>query len=1420
MSEKSQSPDMLFEVSWEVCNKVGGIHTVIATKALTVSRRLGEGKYIVIGPDFARDGDHPEFEEDINLFRGWRSYLLSRGLRVRIGYWKIVGRPIAILIDFTCLLNKKNDVLTELWRDYGVESLTGRIDYVESILFGYGAGIAISSFVKHHCNVNDNVVAHFHEWMTASGGLYLRGHNPQIATVFSTHATVMGRCIAGNRLPLYNELHNFNADELAKQFNVVARHSVEKSAAHNYDAFATVSDITAGECEALLDRKVDIVTPNGFEDDIVWKGRKATEKRKIARQKMISVAEAMMGFQYKKEPLIIGTSGRYEFRNKGIDIFIESLKAMAANPALDREILVYITVPAGDKGARVDLKTNLENSIMPIDPAQSRNITHYIDNPQWDQTLSAINGAGFDRVDSKIKLVFVPAYLNSADGIFDLDYYELLMGMDLTVYASYYEPWGYTPLESAAFSVPTITTTLAGFGLWVDGVDNHDGVQVIKRDDYNDGEVINALSLAMLEYSKKSAAEVKRICKSASDLAATALWSNLFEKYEQAYSTAINNSLNRNGKAKSSVLLDSGDDFVGLTTRQTAMAIEQPNWTRLMIEKSLPERLHALEELSRNLWWCWNVDARKLFESIDPELWAKIGGNPIALLDNLSLQRVQELAKDKRFLAHMDTVYADFQEYMEEEPEADKPTVAYFSMEYGLHSSLKIYSGGLGILAGDYIKEASDRNVPMTAVGLLYRYGYFTQRLSGQGAQEASYELQNFQKLPLTPVRDAEGQWVTVSIALPGREAYARVWKCPVGRVSLYLLDTDFENNSDEDRSITYNLYGGDWENRLKQEMLLGLGGMRLLEALGIEKQVYHCNEGHAAFIGIERMRQLIQNNKLNFNQAIEVVRSSALFTTHTPVPAGHDAFPESMIRQYMPHFHTTLGISWEQFLHLGKFNMSDPNERFSMSVLACNLSQEVNGVSWLHGEVSKDLLGYMWPDYFKSELHINYVTNGVHFPTWVSASMRELYEKHFKDAFTGHTYDIPAWQKVHDIPDAELWETRMKLKSRLINHIRSRYDDPSKVHFDTPSQIVRIIEGLKPEVLTIGFARRFATYKRAHLLFTNLERLSAIVNNPERPVQFLFAGKAHPNDKPGQDLIKRIVEVSMMPEFSGKILFVQNYDMDLAKHMVQGVDVWLNTPTRPLEASGTSGEKCVMNGVLQFSVLDGWWVEGYREDAGWMLPMERSFADQRFQDELDAEKIYTTIEEQIAPLYYSRFKNNMPVEWLKYVKNCIADVASNFTTNRMLIDYEERFYNQLAERNDKIRSDKFAMAKDIADWKKRVNEAWPNIKILDVRRARNHSEAIYVGNKYHFEVTLDLVNLTKDDIAVELLAATQIESGQRANIVDTMQLKPTTAEGSIVTYTLDFMPTQTGVYDVALRIYPKSELLPHRMDMPLVKWA
>ncbi len=1411
------TPDYLFEVSWEVCNKVGGIHTVIATKALTMTEKLGD-KYILLGPDVYREGVNPEFEEDANLLKLWRQTLYNEGIRVRIGRWKVKGNPIAVLVDFSSMLPQKDEILKVLWETYRVDSISGQWDYIEPVLFGYAAGQVIESYMDTFCASSDKVVAHFHEWMTSSGGLYLRKHSPYIATCFTTHATVMGRCIAGNGLPLYGDLERFNADDKARQFNVVAKHSLEKIAAAYHDVFLTVSDITARECRYLLGREVDMVTPNGFEDDFVWKGGEFETKRKEARHAMIGVAEACLGVKFDKEPLIVGTSGRYEFKNKGLDVFVESLKKVAAADKLGRDVLAYITVPAGNNGPRKDLQAHLADSSKPVDDGVFKYSTHYLADQNWDPIVRAMNGSALLADDSKVKVIFVPSYLNGNDGIFDKHYYELLVGMDVTVFASYYEPWGYTPLESVAFSVPTITTSLAGFGKWVKSLgENVKGVKVVERNDYNDAEVIAEIAAEIVRMTGEKPAEIEAERNGAAEVSRRALWEHFIEYYNKAYSLALENAVARTNKA----MFDDGGAYneqINFVRQQ--LVSEKPTWTRLMIEKTLPERLHPLEILSRNLWWSWTLGARALFEYIDNDLWNDCDRNPISFLDKLSYSRYKELEHDDKFLGMMDDVYGQFRTYMSEKPDPKSPKIAYFSMEYGLHSSLKIYSGGLGILAGDYLKEASDKNVPMVAVGLLYRYGYFTQRLSSQGAQEATYEAQNFYKLPISPVRDEAGNWVSVQIALPGRMLTARVWKCEVGRTDLYLLDTDHDLNLDEDRSITHYLYGGDWENRLKQEILLGIGGIRALRQMGIKQEVYHCNEGHAAFIGIERIRNMVSRRKLSFSEALEVVRSSSLFTTHTPVPAGHDAFPESMIRQYMSHYPDVLGITWEQFINLGKTNPYDANEKFSMSVLACNLSQEVNGVSWLHGEVSKDILGNMWPGYFKDELHISYVTNGVHFPTWTASNLRRLYARYFPEGFSGHTYNIPAWQKVRDIDDKELWEERMFLKRRLIDHIRKRFSDPKQVRIDSPRQMVRIVESLKPDVLTIGFARRFATYKRAYLLFTNLDRLSAIVNNKERPVQFVFAGKAHPNDKPGQDLIKRIVEVSTMPQFVGKILFLQNYDMELARKMVQGVDVWLNTPTRPLEASGTSGEKCVMNGVMQFSVLDGWWVEGYKKGAGWALPMERTYADQSFQDELDAEMIYTTIEEEIVPKYYNRGTDNIPYEWIHSVKSCIADIASNFTTNRMLGDYEERFYNKLRDRHRLMVAGDYTLAREIAAWKRKVSAVWDKVQVLDVKQINMGKEAIYVGNMYRYEVTVDIAGLRPEDIGVEMVMAKQIETGHGVKVISTSELSIERVDGSRILYSLDLTPERTGSYDVALRVFPKNPKLPHRMDFALVKWA
>ena len=843
-----------------------------------------------------------------------------------------------------------------------------------------------------------------------------------------------------------------------------------------------------------------------------------------------------------------------------------------------------------------------------------------------------------------------------------------------------------------------------------------------------------------------------------------------------------------------------------------------PSWQSVMVTRHLPEELRGLETLCKNLWWCWNDSAKALFKSIDAELWHKSGHNPMVILDKVTLKRYKQLATDAEFLGRLAAVMKEFDSYMELKNQRTEPSVAYFCMEYGLDTSLKIYSGGLGILAGDYLKETSDMNVNLVAVGLLYRYGYFTQRLTPQGNQVAGYDAQDFMKIPGEPVLDENGNWKTVQMSFPGRQLSARIWKVAVGRTDLYLLDTDFEANSPEDRSVTHQLYGGDWENRLKQEILLGIGGVRALRSLGLNPTVYHYNEGHAAFAGLERLREFMQDGHHAYGEAMELVRASSLYTTHTPVPAGHDAFAEDILGKYLGHYPRRFGLDWRQFMALGKLNPDDHDEKFSMSTLAASMSQNVNGVSMLHGKVSQDIFAPMYPGYLPEELYISYVTNGVHYPTWASKEWKALHARVFGDEFKTSHYDKSCFDGIYNISDQEIWGVRKILKTELIKSVRDRLSDPVVSAHYTPGQIVTIKENLRDDVLTIGFARRFATYKRATLLFRDLDRLDAIVNNPACPVQFIFAGKAHPADGAGQDLIKQIVEISKDPRFIGKIVFVPGYDITLAKRLVQGVDVWMNNPTRPLEASGTSGEKASMNGVMHFSVLDGWWVEGYQKDAGWALPLERTYDDQEYQNELDAATIYATIENEIAPDYYDVDKQSgLPVKWIGYIKNTIAKVASNFTTNRMLTDYCNQYYIPQAERYTKLAANDAAVAREIADWKQFMENEWNNMRIVSYTQP-SASYVLSQQNLLTGEVVIDMGRIKPEYIGVEMLFTSTDGKGKH-HIQEVAPFELVSFENGIATFRVNVLPERTGMYQVGTRIYPKNDLLPHRQDFPVVKW-
>ncbi len=1403
--------DFIFETSWEVCNKVGGIHTVISTKALNVINEVGDNNYILIGPDVWREEvTNPEFIPDDSMFIEWKSRATSEGLRVKTGRWNIAGKPIVILIDFTPYFGQQNEIFAGFWETYKLDSITGQWDYIEPALFGYAAGKTIESFSSFY-HEDHNVIAQFHEWMTGTGILYLKENAPWIATSFTTHATVLGRCIAGNNKPLYGKMKEYIPAQVAREYNIIAKQSLEKISATEADVFTTVSEITSRECSHFLGKDVDVITPNGFEDSFVPAKEVFKEKRNQAREKLFNVAEAVLGYPLAEDTVLIANSGRYEFRNKGVDIFIDSLGELNGNENASKDCVAFFLIPAYHMGPREDIM-NILTKREQVNTGD-KYLTHSLHYPSSDPVIQKIleNKLGNEQ-SSRVKVIFVPSYLNGDDGIFNIPYFDLLIGFDLTVFPSYYEPWGYTPLESLMFFIPTVTTSLSGFGLWVKHYFSSpgNGISVIERTDDNEKEVVEGIRSFISMFTGLNAAEVADARKKAHEISRIALWDSLARYYFDAYAMALENSKERRKEPREFA------KFVEAQGLKIHKPHQVPVWKDIYVQSDVPERLAALKDLANNLWWSWNIDAEMLFKRMDPSLWESVKHNPKLLLEKIDYKRLLVLEDDEDFVADLQDVYDAFVAYMNRPEDTSKPSVAYFSMEFGIHPCLKIYSGGLGVLAGDYLKEASDSNLNITGIGLLYRYGYFKQKLGPRGEQLAIYDAEDFSRLPVIPVKDSNDNHLIVSLVWPGRTVNIRVWEAMVGKVRLLLLDTDFDDNTLEDRTVTHHLYGGDNENRLRQELILGIGGIRALEALGMRPEIYHSNEGHSAFISLERLRILIHDNHLTFNQAIEVVRSSTQFTTHTPVPAGHDSFEEDMLRKYISHYASRLTISWEELMALGQCE-NDFDRKFNMSFLAARMSQEVNGVSKLHGDVSQRMFNKLWPGYLKEELFIGYVTNGVHYPTWTAPEWREVYKDLTGKKDFDQT-DRALWEKIYTVDDNKIYEIKKELKNRLFAHIRKRLHSDMMDKHVSPHTLLSISSHLDEKALTIGFARRFATYKRASLLFTDLERLERIVNNPDKPGQFIYAGKAHPNDGGGQELIKRIFEVSQMPQFTGKVLFLENYDIEMAKYLVQGVDIWMNTPTRPLEASGTSGEKAVMNGTLHFSVLDGWWVEGYRAFAGWALPKKRTFQNQDLQNDIDAETIYNMLEYEIIPAYYSYNEKGTPVEWISHMKNTMVKIAPEFTMKRMIDDYYDKYYHKLSERNKSLVANNFEKAREIAEWKQRMKEEWDNIEVVNYSFERADNDVYKSGHDYIAEIALDVKNIPKENVGVEFIITRMGKYGDY-EFVASEEFDLVSCKSGKCYYRASLVPERAGSFFYGIRIYPKHKDLPHKQDFYLLRW-
>lgn len=1410
------TPDFVFEVSWEVCNKVGGIHTVLSSKALTMDGIWGD-RYFLIGPDIWKgSGRHPEFIEDESMFNTLKNRLNARGIKIRTGRWNTAGNPTAILVDFTTLFPKKNEIFRDLWLKYKVDSISGEWDYTEPALFGYAAGAVIESFYQLHLTFSDKICAHFHEWMTGVGLLYLNEHVPQIGTVFTTHATVVGRAIAGSGRPLFSKSPAFSAESEAKNHNVIAKHSLEKTSAIFADCFTTVSDITATECGRFLNKKPDVVTSNGFDDFIVPDDFLFNEKRTIARKTLIKVASALLQEKIPDDAVFLLQSGRYEFRNKGIDVFIDALGMLAEKKELSRTVIAFLCIPAHSTGPRKDIIGYIEHGKLFDD--QGLVLTHHLHGGETDPVIQRMEQNGLNnRENNKVRVVFSPVYLDGRDGIYNLSYYDLLIGFDLSVFPSYYEPWGYTPMESMAFHIPTITSNLTGFGLSFRKAETGigQGIEIINRENGNDRDAATAIARTIQTFLEMSSAQVEKARNSAHQYAKFSLWKNAIQAYRKAYDMAL-------GKAEQrAALYEHDSSVIKIEICDEPLAFggtqSEPVWRKIFVQLQLPEKLKALETIAGNLWWTWHNEAVELFSEVDNELWLTARGNPIVMLNSLSAGRMKQLESDSAFIKKLGRILKSFQTYMQV-PVRPSPVVAYFCMEYGLHQGLSLYSGGLGILAGDYLKQSSDSCLGITGIGLLYRNGYFIQDISSQGEQQSLEDLQKFTALPLHPVFFNEDEWMKISIVFPGRTIFSKVWRLDVGRVSLYLLDTDIPENNPEDRLITAQLYGGDREHRLQQELLLGIGGIRLLKLLNISPDIFHFNEGHAAFAGIERLRLLITDKYLAFDEALEVVRASTVFTTHTQVPAGHDFFQEEQLRVYLSHHPDMFNISWQRLMELGMQSKYLQTEKFSMSILAIRLSSWINGVSKSHRDVTKQMFAPLWEGYTPEELQIGSVTNGVHWPTWTSPEWQALFAGKALDTNLPPGSGSYMLHVTEHLTDTEIWQTHLECKQQLIWQLQKRLGDlkKSSSSFYSGSNIHLPDQN----TMIITFARRMVGYKRPLLIFRNPDKLADILNNPQQPVVFLFSGKAHPKDIEGQRLIHKLLELSMRPEFSGKILFLPNYDMELASYLVKGSDVWLNTPQMNSEASGTSGMKAAMNGVLNFSISDGWWAEASQSETGWTITGALGNGDSDARADADSAQIYKLLNEEIIPAYFNRTADHLPQKWIAMMKKALTEIVPQFTSERMINEYLKDFYRPAFSHSLSINSDNFKTAKALAKWKNEVSEEWHKIRIVSRDIYDSANKPLPLGQELSPKITLDICNFKPEEIGVEIvLIKKRNHANDSVQIISNTELNPLSINAQIVTFGCQIKIQNSGVFEYGFRIYPKNPYLKNRQDLSLTKW-
>ncbi len=1405
------APYTLFEISWEVCNKVGGIHTVVSTKAKTLVEKLGDD-YIAIGPWLLSDQDRqPPFDPEPG-FESFTEACRALGVPVRVGRWRIPSRPRTILVEFSRLFERKDEVLARNWEKFKVDSLFGAWDYVEPVLFGTAAGIVIEKWWEEYVAPRQGkAVVQSHEWMCGSAMLYLREKVPAIGHVFTTHATMLGRSIASRGTYPTDGLGDRDPNELATEIGIRAKHSMEGVCARVADSFTTVSEITATEAEMFHGRLANPLLPNGIDLAVIDEIAGSATRDEV-RATLQQFAHRFLG-ESVDDAAFVCIAGRYEFHNKGIDLLLDAVAAMQKRPG--RRVVLFVLVPAGNSGLRGDVAERMRRPVGG-DRTPLGISTHNLFEPENDPVLRQCRLLGLDNaIGSRVKVVQIPIYFHDGDGFLNLPYEAVLRAMDHSAFPSFYEPWGYTPEESLAVGVPTITTDCAGFGLWAQqrGLRARDGVQVIARhrSDYATARdaLVQLLEAAVVQPGERSA--IHDACRKTAQLTA---WSDLIQHYETAFRIALEAAELRAGTTTAY-----RPRFTALPVTPTAVG-QRPQLQRFDVAPTLPDPLRALSSIAANYWWTWNHDAAALFAELSPRKWATTRSNPVQTLSQVFAADLETRVADKSFVGRVQSVAKRFDAYLaarrtevELSPgcfASDEHPIAYFCAEFGIHESLPIYSGGLGILAGDHLKSASDLNLPLVGVGIYYRKGYMRQRLSPHHEQIAIEVDNDPAGVAAELVLGKDRQPLEITIQLPSSTLTLRAWRVQVGRVPLYLLDADVPSNRPEDRGITHHLYGGDQENRLLQEIVLGRGGVRLLHALGIEPCVHHLNEGHASFVAIERIGRYLRQDGLTFEEARELIRATTIFTTHTPIPAGHDRFPEGLVRRYFSDVHHWAGVPWERFYAFGQSEGSDGS--FNMTMLANHFAGYVNGVSKLHGEVSRGILRPAWPMLLEYEVPVGSVTNGIHLPTWTAPEIAQLL------GAEGRAVTADDFRDRADHLDAgALWETRRGLRRKLKQLVADRLRDAYARRHDSPLVLERVLAGLEEDALWIGFARRFVPYKRADLLFRSLERLAKILGDSARPVRVLFAGKAHPHDRAGQETVRRVAEIARSEPFLGKIVFIEDYDMELGRGLVQGVDVWLNNPIRPLEASGTSGMKVAANGGLNLSIADGWWPEAYDGQNGWTIGNSHAMPSQALQDEMESSHLYRLLEEEVVPLYFDRDADGMPQRWIARMKHALRTVPTVFHTDRMVGEYFDVAYRELGTSYHRLSADGRATLKHVAEEHRRIRRGFHDVRIVaahvtDLRDLR-------VLAPVEARVEVDLGELRPDDVDVELvLGHARHEFDLHRPVV--LRLRHEGTEGTRHVYSGAKVMDRSGTFAYGLRVRATQREAFDRILADLVLWA